>query len=154
MFALVPLLYIAAVTPTLWTTDVAQHRLPNRLVLPGYPVAVASVAAQWILSGHPPTPALVSGLGYFAFMLTLSVAGGLGLGDVKLAGVLGIAAGLVGPTAAVASPLLAFFAGGVAAIAAIRRGPGTHIAFGPFMLAGFWAAVVLVVLLSPGGSST
>jgi leader peptidase (prepilin peptidase)/N-methyltransferase len=70
----------------------------------------------------------------------------MGMGDVKLGGVLGAAAGLVGIVAAVASPVAAFIGGGVAGISAIRRGPGGSIPFGPFMLAGFWAAVVLAGL--------
>lgn len=153
MFTLVTLAYLACVTPRLWATDVAQHRLPNRLVLPGYPVAVASGVAQWIATGDPQTTAMLSGAAYFAFMLLLSLAGGLGLGDVKLAGVLGIAAGLLGPTAALVSPVAAFLLGGVAAVIAMRRGPGARIPFGPFMLSGFWIAVVLGVAI-PGASST
>lgn len=138
-----PLVYVAAVTPALWATDVVSGRLPNRLVLPGYLAAGSGLVAQWLVTGTPPLLALVSGVAYFVFMLGFGLAGGMGMGDVKLAGVLGIAAGAVGPFAAICSPLAAFVLGGVAAVFALRRGAGSRIPFGPFMLAGFWIAVVL-----------
>ncbi|MBC7589746.1 MAG: prepilin peptidase [Salinibacterium sp.] len=141
-----PLLYLAAVTPALIAADLAAHRLPNRLVLPAYPVLLVALGLQWWVTGGFPFLALVSGLGYFALMLALSAVGGMGMGDVKLAGALGLTAGMLGLDAALASPLLAFLAGGVAAVvalAAVRGRRGTRIPFGPFMLAGFWAAALL-----------
>lgn len=145
------LVYLAAVGPELWRVDVRERRLPNRLVLPGYLVGLTAVGWQWGLSGTVPLVPLVSGAAYCGFLLLLSFAGGMGMGDVKLAGVLGVAAGLVSPGAAVASPVIAFVAGGVvAAVQLVRGGSRTSIPFGPYLLAGFWVAV----LLSPGGSWT
>jgi leader peptidase (prepilin peptidase)/N-methyltransferase len=63
---------------------------------------------------------------------------------------LGAAAGLVSPSVAILSPLLAFVLGGLvsAVILATRRGTrATRIPFGPFMLVGFWAAVALGLFL-------
>jgi leader peptidase (prepilin peptidase)/N-methyltransferase len=136
-----PLLYLSAVTPRLCAIDFAHRRLPNRIVLPGYLVAVAGAAAQWAVTGEAPILALASGSAFFVFMLAFAVAGGMGLGDVKLAGVLGMSAGLLGLSAAVISPLAAFLLGGVAAIVALRGGAGASIPFGPYLLAGFWIAV-------------
>ena len=138
-----PLVYLAAVTPTLCAIDAVERRLPNSLVLPGYLVAAAGIVAHWIVSGEFSTVAVVSGVLYFVVMLAFAVAGGMGMGDVKLAGVLGISAGLVSATAAVVSPLVAFVLGGIAAIGALRGGRGASIPFGPFLLAGFWVAVVV-----------
>jgi leader peptidase (prepilin peptidase) / N-methyltransferase len=36
-----------------------------------------------------------------------------------------------------------FLLGGIAAIGALRGGRGASIPFGPFLLAGFWVAVVV-----------
>ncbi len=138
-----PLVYLAAVTPTLCAIDAVERRLPNSLVLPGYLVAAAGIVAHWIVSGEFSTVAVVSGVVYFVVMLAFAVAGGMGMGDVKLAGVLGLSAGLVSATAAVVSPLVAFVLGGIAAIGALRGGRGASIPFGPFLLAGFWVAVVV-----------
>jgi len=138
-----PLVYLAAVTPTLCAVDALERRLPNSLVLPGYLVAAAGIVAHWIVSGEPVLVALASGAIYFVVMLAFAVVGGMGLGDVKLAGVLGLSAGLVSAAAAVVSPLVAFVLGGIAAIGALRGGRGASIPFGPFLLAGFWVAVVV-----------
>lgn len=138
-----PLVYLAAVTPTLCAIDAVERRLPNSLVLPGYLVAAAGIVAHWIVSGEFSKVAVVSGVLCFVVMLAFAVAGGMGMGDVKLAGVLGLSAGLVSATAAVVSPLVAFVLGGIAAIGALRGGRGASIPFGPFLLAGFWVAVVV-----------
>ena len=138
-----PLVYLAAVTPTLCAVDALERRLPNRLVLPGYLVAIAGGVAHWIVTGQLAVVAVVSGAAYFAFMLAFAAAGGMGMGDVKLAGVLGLSAGLLGLGTAIISPVAAFLLGGVAAIAALRGGRGSSIPFGPFLLAGFWIAVVV-----------
>jgi leader peptidase (prepilin peptidase)/N-methyltransferase len=67
----------------------------------------------------------------------------MGMGDVKLGGALGLASWL--PFVGVVSPVIAFLAGGVVSvILLVRRGRGGRIAFGPFLLAGFWLAVGLV----------
>lgn len=138
-----PLVYLAAVTPALSAIDVLERRLPDRLVLPGYLVASAAIVAHWIVSGEFAVVAIVSGAVYFVFMLAFGLSGGMGMGDVKLAGVLGLAAGLLGPVPAVVSPVVAFVLGGIAAVGALRSGRGASIPFGPFLLAGFWIAVVV-----------
>ena len=144
------LAYIAAVTAPLFVIDLHSRRLPNRLVMPGYLVAAVSLAAVGVSSGTFPAVALASAAAFGLFLFALSFAGGMGMGDVKLAGVLGAAAGLVGPSAAILSPLLAFGLGGLvsAVMLVTRRGTRTtRIPFGPFMLLGFWLAVALGLLL-------
>jgi leader peptidase (prepilin peptidase)/N-methyltransferase len=146
-FAAIPLLYLAAVTPALVAIDLREHRLPNALVLPGYPAAALGVAGEWVRTGQLPVVALIAGAASIVFLLGLSLGGGMGMGDVKLAGVLGLAAGLVGITPAVVSPLAAFTLGGVAAVAVtVRRGRSARLPFGPFLLAGFWIAVVTALV--------
>ncbi len=144
--ATVPLLYLAAVTPTLCASDFLHRRLPNRLVLPAYIVLVMAIVTEAVASMQFPLVAAVSGLAYFGFMLVLGAVGGMGMGDVKLAGALGLSAGMFGAETALAAPLLGFVAGGVAAAVALvaaRGRRGVRIPFGPFMLAGFWASVFL-----------
>jgi leader peptidase (prepilin peptidase)/N-methyltransferase len=162
------LFYIAAVTVPLIVIDLRSRRLPNRLVMPGYLVAVATLVAvslsseiavgadysSWPVSWDILAPAvltsLISAAAYLLFLFALSFAGGMGMGDVKLAGVLGAAAGLVSPSAAILSPLLAFGSGGLASAVILVTGRGTRatrIPFGPFMLIGLWFAVALGLLL-------
>ena len=143
---LIVLIYLALVTLPLTWIDLRQHRLPNVLVLPGYAALVAAMGWQWVESGVFPWVALMAAAGYFVFLFVLSYAGGMGMGDVKLAGVLGGAAGLVSTQAAFAAPLAAFVLGGIvsAVVWALTRSSKTRVPFGPMMLAGFWIAVLLV----------
>ena len=90
------LAYIAAVTIPLIVIDVRSHRLPNRLVLPGYLVAAVTLVAVSLSTGAIPLASLIAAVAYVLFLFARSFAGGMGMGDVKLAGVLGAAAGLVG----------------------------------------------------------
>lgn len=144
-FALLPLWYFAAVTPRLCLIDIAEHRLPNRLVLPGYPAGMLGVLAAWLLLGSSPMLPVVAAVTCFGGMFALSLTGGLGMGDVKLAGALGLALGMVGLDAVILGPVLGFLFGGVAGVVLLiagRAGRRSRIPFGPFLLAGFWLAVV------------
>ncbi|MCU1472583.1 prepilin peptidase [Amnibacterium sp.] len=142
--AMLGLLLLAAITPRLTAIDIAEHRLPDRLVLPALPVALAAALAGSVAGGTPILVAVSAGSAYAALLMVLHLVGGMGLGDVKLAPVLGLTAAAVSPAAAVAAPLLAFLAGGgVAVVTLVRSGPGTRIPFGPAMLLGAWTAVLL-----------
>ncbi|MET4638987.1 A24 family peptidase [Mycetocola sp. 2940] len=143
---LLGLLYLAAVTAELVRIDVDSHRLPNRLVLPGYPIALAGVAFHGVLTGIPPVLPLAAGAAWFLFFLVLNLGGGMGMGDVKLAGVLGLCLGSIGPGQPLIGLALAFLFGGIAGILVLVRhvgGRNARIPFGPFLLAGFWVAVAL-----------
>lgn len=130
----IPAVYLAAVTPELVRVDLREHRLPNRMVVPGLAVGLAAAVVAWSPVG------LVAALGYGGFLWVLGLAGGVGMGDVKLAALIGLAS----PTlaVAVAAPLSAFVLGGVAAsMVLVRRGRGSRVAFGPWLLAGYWVVV-------------
>ncbi|MDH6180342.1 leader peptidase (prepilin peptidase)/N-methyltransferase [Microbacteriaceae bacterium SG_E_30_P1] len=131
---------LAIVTPRLYRHDVLEHRLPNRLIVPGYPLAIASLFAAALPRGEVPWVALGAGGVMFTLFLVLALAGGMGMGDVKLAGLLGLSAGALGAEAAIASVGVAFFLGGLQAVAA-RRHRERSIPFGPSLLAGYWTTV-------------
>ena len=137
--ATIPALYLAAVTPELARVDLREHRLPNRMVVPGLAVGLVACAL-----GRSAVPVLAA-LAFGGFLWLLGIAGGIGMGDVKLAALIGL--GSPSLAIAVTAPLAAFVLGGVAAsIVLIRRGRGSRIAFGPFLLAGYWMAVLLSLL--------
>lgn len=143
---------LAVVGVALAVIDVRTHRLPNRLVLPAYPVlAVLFVlacllGAPWSSLGR----AAAGGALLFAFYWALwRAGGGLGGGDVKLAGVLGAATAWLGWEALAVGALAGFVLGGVfslALIAARRASRRTAVAFGPFMIAGAWLGIVVGAL--------
>lgn len=148
--ALIVPLYLAAVTAELCRTDVARHRLPNALVLPGYAFAAVGLAWEWALAGVVPWRPLGAGAAFFAFLLLMHLAGGMGMGDVKLAGLLGLGLGALGVATAVAGIAIGFLAGGAAGVATLLSAGGAlrRIPFGPFLLAGFWAAIALSPVLA------
>lgn len=140
--AAIPALYVAAVAPELTRIDLTQHRLPNRLVVPGLVVGLLAAAGSWATAGVFPLVPLVAAVGYAGMLLLFALGGGMGMGDVKLAAVLGLASPTV--PVAIASPLIAFLLGGVAAVVVlIVRGAGTRIPFGPFLLAGYFGALLV-----------
>ena len=140
--ALIPAVVLAVVAPWLVTIDVAEHRLPNRLVVPTLAAGIIALAMSWAATGDPPfVPALAGVIGGATFFL-LALAGGVGMGDAKLAAALGLASPTVG--VAMLSPLLAFTLGGVAAVVVmVRRGRHAQLAFGPFLLAGYFGTLLL-----------
>ncbi len=160
LWQIIPLAYLAVVTIPLVRIDWKTHKLPNAWVMPGYVALVIAWIGVWMTTGEYPMIPAISAAGYFTFMLLLSYGGGMGMGDVKLAGLLGGAAGLISVPAAILSPVLAFVAGGVASVVVLfvtfsKRSDlpfkqawavtkQTRIPFGPFMLLGFWVAIALV----------
>lgn len=160
LWQIIPLAYLAVVTIPLVRIDWKTHRLPNVWVMPGYIALAIAWIGAWMTTGEYPMLPAIAAAGYFTFMLLLSYGGGMGMGDVKLAGLLGGAAGLISVPAAILSPVLAFVAGGVASLVVLiftfaKRSDlpfkqawavtkQTRIPFGPFMLLGFWVAMVLV----------
>lgn len=142
--------YLAVISVVLTIVDVRTHRLPNRIVLPAYPVlaglfSLACVGgAPWARLGG----AMLGGAVMFGFFLLLRGirSSGMGGGDVKLAGVAGLALGWVGWGAVVVGALAAFVVAGAVALvllAARRADRTTRIAFGPFLLAGIWIGVLV-----------
>lgn len=143
--ALLPLLYLAAITPALFRIDLVERRLPNRLVVPGLVLGVVALWLWWATTGSVPVPQLVAAAGYGLLLLGLYYVGGMGAGDVKLGTVIGLASWTFG--VAIISPLMAFLIGGCcAAVVLATRGRGATVAFGPFLLAGFWCAVATVTV--------
>ena len=159
--------YFAVMAVRLTVIDIRHHLLPNRIVFPSYAVAgvlllgaVASLvmtvpgsgglpgaAAQ--LFGVPALRILAGGavLWLFYFVLRLVYPPGMGFGDVKLAGVLGMYLGYLGWTHVFAGTFAAFLLGGVWSIVLLASRRGTlksAIPFGPFMLAGAAAAMAVL----------
>ena len=80
---LIGLVWLAAVTPPLVETDLARHRLPDAVVLPGYPVVLAALVLDGWARGYDALPAVLAGAGSGLVLLLLHVTGGLGFGDPK-----------------------------------------------------------------------
>jgi leader peptidase (prepilin peptidase)/N-methyltransferase len=159
-YALVPAyLGLATVGVALAWVDLDVHRLPHGLTRPAYPMLIGQLAlASWASGDWAAIRrALIAGAVLWAvyFVLALVAAllrSGFGLGDVTLAGLVGIATGYLSAWAPVIATYAAFLLSGVYGLGRIiaRRGSRKdHIAFGPWMLVGVLIAVVTEVHLFP-----
>lgn len=136
-------LYLAAVAVALALIDIDVRRLPDAIVLPSYPVIAALLLLASALTGDwgALLRAGVGGAGLWLFYLALVLAypRGMGLGDVKLAGLLGAATAYVGWGAFAVGAFGAFLVGGLyALVLVVARGAGrkSTVPFGPSMLVG------------------
>jgi len=159
--ALPAYLYLTDVGVVLAFVDARVHRLPDAIVLPSYPVLAALLAlgavldrlawgywgnGDWTTGGQLVGAAVGAAVSLLCFgPLYLLPRSGLGLGDVKLAGLLGLALGWTGEIYRVLlAVILGIFSAGLWALflLATRRARRTDaIAYGPHLLLGALLAV-------------
>ncbi len=120
-------LYLAAVGLALALIDLDVKRLPDVLTLPSYVVGAVLLG---VASLDDPHALLRAGLGRCAlygvyFALAFAYPAGMGFGDVKLSGVLGLYLGWLGWDVWAAGLILGFLLGGVAGVAVIAPSGAT-----------------------------
>ncbi len=129
--------------------DIAVQRLPDLLTLTAYPILIALLAGAAI-AGHDFAAllrALLGGLALAGVFLVLALIrpGQLGGGDIKLAGVAGLALGWLGWPVLIVGAALGFVLSAVvsvALLAARRVTLHSTISFGPFLLGGALLAML------------
>lgn len=144
------LAWAAGAAVVLGATDLIGHRLPDRVTYPAYVVCAgallvdAAVHGAWLALLRAGTAGLVAtavaGLGW------LVSPQGLGLGDVKLLGLLGLVLGWFGWGVLMAGVFLGLLAGALVSVLLLltrRAGWRTAIPFGPPLLAGAVLALAL-----------
>jgi leader peptidase (prepilin peptidase)/N-methyltransferase len=141
--ALPAYLYLAAVAVALTMIDFDVRRLPNAIVLPSYVVGAVLLVPPVLAHGDwwsaARSLAAMAALYAFYFALAFLYPGGMGFGDVKLAGLLGLYLGWLGWSSVLIGTFTGFLVGGLAGgvlLATRRAGRKTAIPFGPAMLAG------------------
>lgn len=145
---------LGAVGVALGAIDLKVQRLPDRLTLPAYPALLALLIAAALI-GHQAWPLARAVLGGLALggsylLLGLIRPGGIGGGDIKLAGLAGLALGWLGWRAVLGGAALGFVLAalaGLALIAARRVTVRSHISFGPFLIGG---ALLVMLAIGPG----
>ena len=136
-------LYLAAVGIALALIDFDLRRLPDALTLPSYPVGIALLGAASLAHHHawPFLRGLIGMAVLFGFYFTVAFIAprGMGFGDVKLSGVLGLYLAWLGWGELAVGAFSAFLVGGLVGIGLIFFAGGgrkTKVPFGPFMLIG------------------
>jgi leader peptidase (prepilin peptidase)/N-methyltransferase len=134
--------------------DAKTRRIPNRLTYPLTPVLIVLLTAAALLHGQPVWAyrALLGGVVAFATLLVLAIANprGMGMGDVKLAGFIGVGLGYLGWDVLAVGVLAGFLLGGLVAtilLAARIRGRKDLMPFGPYLAAGAFLALLVDSLM-------
>lgn len=133
---------IAAIGVVASAIDLIERRLPGRVLLPGYGLLAVLLAFEAVRTVDPAgfTRAVSAAVAVTGAYLAIALAsrGGLGAGDVKLGGLLGMAMGWQGWPVVLAGTLLAWTAAATAILIG-RRASGianAAIPMGPFLVGG------------------
>lgn len=155
---LVPYLGFFSVLLALSVIDLELYILPNRITYPSIVVSLVAVVPLSYLAKDDPgraiRGALIGGVGYLLFLGVTLIAyelivhkEGMGMGDVKLAGLLGIWIGWIDPILVLYGLIAASVIGLVvgAAILVVRRSSQPY-PFGPWLAIG---AIVVILASAP-----
>ncbi|WP_229874179.1 prepilin peptidase [Amycolatopsis deserti] len=138
----------AAVSVVLALIDIIEQRLPGVLILVGVLAVGASfVLGSVLVAGYADLFRAVAGmcvLGACYLVLALAL-GGLGAGDVKLAGLLGLALGWQSWGVVLAGTVLGWLLAGIARAVLRATGQvprGAPMPMGPYLVLGAWLAIL------------
>ena len=150
LFSALGLGYLVLTAWPLAKTDILERRLPNKYVLPAFPITwlgqlLAGVTGAGFVNM---LWALLAGVVTFGVSLLINRLGLLGMGDVKLMSVMALALGWFSLLLPIFALGLSFLIAGVVAIWLLlskRIKLGGSMALGPYLIAGFLGAVTLAV---------
>jgi leader peptidase (prepilin peptidase)/N-methyltransferase len=137
--------FFCAVLVAVSAIDLTHRIIPNRIVIPAFAVVLV---AQTLLEPSPQWALAALGASGFLFLAVLAYPAGMGMGDVKLALLMGAALGKTVPVAL----MVGMFAALVPAVfLLVRHGSRARkmgIPFGPFLALGsvvalFWGDAIL-----------
>jgi len=148
IFSALGLGYLALTAWPLAKTDIQQRRLPNKYVLPAFPIILLGQFAAGITTGlwWNMLWAMLAMLTTFAVSLGVNRLGLLGMGDVKLMSAMALALGWYSVTLPVVSLLISFLIAGLVALALLVLGKirlGGSMPLGPYLLVGFFGAITV-----------
>jgi leader peptidase (prepilin peptidase)/N-methyltransferase len=136
-----------ALMPAVAVIDIRHHIIPNRLMYPSL-IAFPPFLVVARLFGAP-VDLVGAAIGFVAYggglLLVALISRGMGMGDVKLAGVIGVVLGALGLRYVGVAAGTAIVLGGVGGVVALLLGRSRKdaIPFGPYMAAGAMVAVFL-----------
>jgi leader peptidase (prepilin peptidase) / N-methyltransferase len=142
--------YLAVISVALAFIDARHKRLPNALTLPSYPAALVllGIGAVFVPGGtrHFADGLIGMAAVWLFFVLQAFIyPAGVGWGDVKLSGVLGLYLGWFGASALLIGLFGGYLLAAIAAIGLLLAGRATRrslLPFGPFLLASSLAVII------------
>lgn len=147
--ATIGIIWAALVAVALAFVDIAVHRLPDRLVIAALAGLILVFAIATVRSGGYQRLAVAvgcgAGCGLAYLILVLISPGGMGLGDAKLAVLVGLAAGWFGIEVAIFATVSGILYAGLVAIGLLvarRASRRDQLPYGPFMLLGALTAII------------
>jgi leader peptidase (prepilin peptidase)/N-methyltransferase len=142
--------FFCAVLVAVSAIDLEHRIIPNRIVLPATGVVLVAntlrdPSVEWVLAGL--------GAFTFLFVAALIYPAGMGMGDVKLAALMGVALGRVVPVALMAGMIAALLPSVVLFARHGSKARKMGIPFGPFLAIGsvvalFWGVAILNAYLT------
>ena len=150
LFSALGLGYLVLTAWPLAKTDIFERRLPNKYVLPAFPVTwIGQILAGITGAGFwNMLWAFMAGLITFCLALLINRMGLLGMGDVKLMAVMALALGWYSPLLPIIALGLSFLIAGVVALVLLiskKIKLGGSMPLGPYLIAGFFGAITLAV---------
>ena len=150
LFSALGLGYLVLTAWPLAKTDILERRLPNKYVLPAFPITwLGQILAGVFGAGHLNMLwALLAAVITFALSLMINRMGLLGMGDVKLMTVMSLALGWYSPLLPLIALGLSFLFAGAVALALLmgkRIRLGGSMPLGPYLIAGFLGTLTLAV---------
>lgn len=138
---------LLALLPAISVIDIQHRIIPNRIVYPSliaFPVYILVARSL-----GAPIDIVDAGLGFLLYggglLLVAVISRGMGMGDVKLAALIGVVLGALGLSHVGVAAAAAIVIGGVGGVVALAAGRGrkSKIPFGPYLAAGavvaaFW----------------
>lgn len=145
-FPLIGIFYLLAVAWPLARVDIREHRLPNRLVLPAFPIIALGQLVAATLTGQwwNVASSLLTGIGALIIGVLANHAAGLGMGDVKLIAAIAFALGWYSPLIPLVAVFIAFVAASIVILVLFAMGRSrlqSNVALGPYLLIGFAASL-------------
>ena len=140
-------IYLLSVAWPLTRIDLRERRLPNRLTLPTFPIAIfGQTLAVWLgADSWQLLVALLTAVIAFSASLALNRYAGLGMGDVKLISAIALALAWFNPLLPAIALFLGFVVAGAVSLAMVlfrKASMGSSIALGPYLLVGFVLSLI------------
>ena len=131
---------LLALMPAITVIDLEHRIIPNKLMYPALVVAPVYLVIARIAGA--PVDLVRAAIGFAAFggalFVVAAVSRGMGMGDVKLAALIGVVLGALSLGQVAVAAGAAIVLGALGAVVALARGAGRKgaIPFGPFLAAG------------------